>query len=60
VYEALARIREQGTATVIIEQHAERVLEIAERAVVLSHGSVSYDGPAADALEAASSEFGGR
>ncbi len=54
VYDALARVREQGTALLLIEQHVERVLELVERAVVLSHGTVVFEGPAADARAAES------
>ncbi len=57
VYDALGRVREQGTALLIIEQHAERALELVERAVVLSHGSVVFDGSAADAAAAVSNEL---
>lgn len=55
LYDALAAVREQGTALLLIEQHAERVLELVERAVVLSHGTVAFEGPAADAPAAESS-----
>jgi branched-chain amino acid transport system ATP-binding protein len=54
VYEALGHVREQGTALLLIEQHVERALEIVERAVVLSHGTVAFDGPAAEARAAES------
>ena len=36
VYNELGRVRERGTALLIIEQHADRALELVERAVVLS------------------------
>jgi branched-chain amino acid transport system ATP-binding protein len=54
VYMALARVREQGTALLLIEQHVERALELVERAVVLSRGTVVFEGPAAEARAAES------
>ncbi len=59
VYEALSRVREQGTTLLVIEQHVERVLELAERAIVLSHGTVVFDGPASEAASAVSGVFSG-
>ena len=52
VYEGLRRINETGTALIIVEQQVDRVLEIAQTAVVLEHGSVAYQGPSAGAMEA--------
>ncbi|MGB9112451.1 MAG: ATP-binding cassette domain-containing protein [Acidimicrobiales bacterium] len=54
VYDALTRVREHGTALLLIEQHVEWALELVERAVVLSHGTVVFEGPAADARAAES------
>ena len=52
VYDGLRRINETGTALIIVEQQVDRVLEIAQTAVVLEHGSVAYQGPSAGAMEA--------
>jgi branched-chain amino acid transport system ATP-binding protein len=52
VYESLAQIHAAGTALLVVEQHVDRVLELASRAVVLEHGSVAFEGPADGALEA--------
>ncbi len=52
VYDSLRRINEAGTALVIVEQQVDRVLGIAESAVVLEHGAVAYQGPSAGALAA--------
>ena len=52
VYDGLRRINAAGTALLIVEQQVDRVLEIASSAVVLEHGSVAFDGPAAAALAA--------
>jgi branched-chain amino acid transport system ATP-binding protein len=52
VYEGLIAIREAGTALLLIEQHIHRALEIADSAVLLSHGSVAWIGPSAEATNA--------
>ena len=38
---------EQGAAAVLVEQHVELALEVADRAIVLSHGEVITEGEAA-------------
>lgn len=52
VYESLRLVHAAGTALLVVEQHVDRVLELAERAVVLEHGVVAFDGPADRALAA--------
>jgi branched-chain amino acid transport system ATP-binding protein len=52
VYESLRLIHASGTALLIVEQHVDRVLELASGAVVLEHGAVAFDGPADQALDA--------
>lgn len=47
MFAALTRLVAQGIATVIVEQHASRALAIADSAVLLRRGEVSYAGPAA-------------
>ena len=54
VYEGLEEINRNGTALVVVEQQVHRVLELANWAVVLDHGSVAYEGDPAGA------EQGGR
>ena len=44
VYEGLREINRNGTALVVVEQQVHRVLELANWAVVLNHGSVVYEG----------------
>ena len=45
---ALAQIvREEGLSTIIVEQHAQKVLQIAHQAVILERGAVVWSGPAA-------------
>jgi branched-chain amino acid transport system ATP-binding protein len=52
VYEGLRQINKAGTALLVVEQQVDRVLELADTAVVLEHGSVAYDGPADGAMAA--------
>ena len=49
VYEGLTRIRSMGASLLVVEQHVNRVMEIADQAVLLAKGSVAWAGPAADA-----------
>ena len=51
VYATLERLREAGTALLVVEQQVGHALALCDRAVVLDHGSVSWEGPAADAAE---------
>lgn len=44
LYGALAEINSQGVAIVLVEQNVKRALGIADHAVVLSRGRVSYSG----------------
>ena len=49
---ALARIvRDEGLSTIIVEQHAQKVLGVTHQAVILERGAVVYDG-LSDALRA--------
>lgn len=50
VYDGLRQIHEAGAALLVVEQQADRVLDLADRAVVLQRGAVAFDGPADDAL----------
>jgi branched-chain amino acid transport system ATP-binding protein len=52
VYEGLRQIHEAGTALLVVEQQIDRVLGIADEAVVLEHGAVAYEGPATGAAAA--------
>jgi branched-chain amino acid transport system ATP-binding protein len=52
LFEAVRDVaRRRGTAVVLVEQHAELALGIAERALVLRHGEQAMWGTAADVLE---------
>ena len=48
VYATLQKVRETGTTMLIIEQYVGHALRIADSAVLLQHGEVVYDGPAAE------------
>lgn len=48
VYRTLARIRDAGCALVVVEQQVGHALDLAERAVLLTRGRVTFDGPADD------------
>jgi branched-chain amino acid transport system ATP-binding protein len=52
VYEALGAISRAGTALLVVEQQIDRVLNIADQAVILEHGSVVYDGEPVGAARA--------
>lgn len=52
VYEGLRAIHAAGTALLVVEQQVDRVLQLADRAVVLERGSVAFDGPSGEATEA--------
>jgi branched-chain amino acid transport system ATP-binding protein len=52
VYDGLKEINRNGTALVVVEQQVHRVLELANWAVVLDHGNVSYEGEPSGASKA--------
>ena len=47
VYAALERVLAAGTSLLLIEQHVDRALVLADDVVVLAKGRVVYDGPVA-------------
>jgi len=51
IYESLARLRSAGVAMLIVEQQVAHALELCDRAILLDHGTVSWEGPADDAAE---------
>jgi len=53
VYAVLARIRDAGTALLIVEQHMGHALALCDRAILLDHGAISWQGPASEAAQAA-------
>lgn len=48
IYDAIAKIRERDVTVILIEQAAYRALAIADRAVVLDHGVVTFSGAPAE------------
>ncbi len=59
VYENLVAIREAGTAILVVEQQIDRALSIADSAVILSHGSAIWSGPASQGAAAMDEVLGG-
>ncbi|NLD77511.1 MAG: ABC transporter ATP-binding protein [Acidimicrobiales bacterium] len=58
VYEMLGRVRETGTALLVIEQHVSHALKLCDRVVLLDRGSVAWAGPASEAGEHVQSQLG--
>jgi branched-chain amino acid transport system ATP-binding protein len=48
IFGLLARLREQGTTILLVEQNVHRALELADRAYVLAGGEIEREGPAAE------------
>lgn len=49
VFATLGRIREAGTALLIVEQQVGHALELCDRAAVLEHGLITWQGPTGEA-----------
>jgi branched-chain amino acid transport system ATP-binding protein len=48
VFEFVDRVREEGTAIVLVEQNARLALERADRAIVMQRGQTALEGPASE------------
>ncbi len=48
VFDAMRQILRAGTSILVVEQHVERALALAERVVLLAHGRVLREGPTAE------------
>jgi branched-chain amino acid transport system ATP-binding protein len=48
VFDLVAELRAQGRTMLIVEQNAQRALEVADRAYVLRSGAIADQGPAAE------------
>jgi branched-chain amino acid transport system ATP-binding protein len=48
VYRTLRRIRDEGTALLVVEQQMTHALELADEVVILDNGHVTHRGPASD------------
>jgi branched-chain amino acid transport system ATP-binding protein len=51
VYASLARLREAGTALLVIEQHVAHALDLCDQVVLLEHGQVEWSGRPAEAAD---------
>ena len=49
VFDTLSQIRATGTALLIVEQQVGHALELCDRAAVLEHGLITWQGPASEA-----------
>ena len=49
IYVELHRLRAEGTSLLIVEQQVSHALALCDRVVVLDHGTIAWQGPAADA-----------
>jgi branched-chain amino acid transport system ATP-binding protein len=47
VLAVVRRLKQEGVAAIVVEQNAEIALSVADRAVILAHGQVAWEGPAA-------------
>ena len=52
LYEAVAKVAQMGMSVLVVEQFATVGLKHADQAYVMAHGTISYSGPAAGALDA--------
>ncbi len=48
IFDLIARIREGGTAILLVEQNARAALRVSDHAYVMEGGRISLDGPAAE------------
>jgi branched-chain amino acid transport system ATP-binding protein len=48
VFKALAQIRDAGVSILIVEQNVSKALQLAHRAMVLSHGEITLEGTAGE------------
>jgi branched-chain amino acid transport system ATP-binding protein len=51
IFDTIAKIREQGTAILLVEQNALAALRVADYGYVLESGSLKLDGPAARLID---------
>ncbi len=57
LYGSLDRLRGEGTALLIVEQQVDHALALADRVVVLAHGSVAWTGSSSDAAAVVHQSF---
>jgi branched-chain amino acid transport system ATP-binding protein len=51
VFDLVVELRDQGRTMLIVEQNAQRALEVADRAYVLRSGAIADEGPAGELAE---------
>jgi branched-chain amino acid transport system ATP-binding protein len=51
VYKGLREINKLGTSLLVVEQQVDRVLDIADKAIIVEHGTVAYDGAPSGATQ---------
>ncbi len=59
VYSSLDRLRQRGTSLLIVEQQVAHAFDLCDRVVLLEHGSVSWEGPTAEARDVVGSKVFG-
>jgi branched-chain amino acid transport system ATP-binding protein len=57
LYESLVRLRQEGTALLIVEQQVGHALRLCDRVAVLDHGTITWTGSSADAGAVVSAAF---
>jgi branched-chain amino acid transport system ATP-binding protein len=58
-YASLYRLREAGTALLIVEQHVGHALRLCDRVAILDHGSIHWTGTSAEAFDLVVAQVGG-
>jgi branched-chain amino acid transport system ATP-binding protein len=58
LYESLQKLRINGTALLVVEQHVAHALKLCDRVAVLDHGSVSWLGASAEAGDRVTTHLG--
>jgi len=48
VMRTVQRLKKEGVSVLLVEQHVGAALEVADRVVVLDHGTVAHQSPAAE------------
>jgi branched-chain amino acid transport system ATP-binding protein len=51
VYESLTKLREKGSALLIVEQHVGHALDLCHRVLLLHHGGVTWEGRSTQAAD---------
>lgn len=57
IYVQLARLRAEGTSLLIVEQHVSNALALCDRAVLLEHGTVIWEGAPHEAADRVASRI---